>query len=273
MNAKDRSFPWLLFGAEFAGTALLVAGGLSIVILDFGNHSPVVHSLPNAAWRRLLTGFLFGTTGALIALSPLGRESGAHINPAVTLGFWLMGRLRAKHALGYVLAQLAGAVAGAVPLLLWGALGRSVGFGITLPGPSYGAGWAVLGETVATFALILGLFLFLGHRRARPFTPFLFPFLYAVMVWAEAPVSGTSTNPARSLGPIIISQDWHDWWVYWVGPFLGTFLGVAMFRWTWLKHLEIEVAKLYHFEHDRYAVFRWRRTQRARAASSRIGKG
>jgi aquaporin Z len=255
MKTHDR-FPWLLFGSELAGTALLVAIGVSFVILDFGQGSLVVKVLPDPGERRLLTGFLFGTTGGLIALSPLGRESGAHINPMVTLAFWLMGKLRARHAFGYLVSQLAGAVAGAAPLLLWGAMGRSIAFGATLPGARCGAGEALLGEAVTTFTLIVALFFFLGHRRLRSFTPALFPFLYEVMVFLEAPVSGTSTNPARSLGPALISGDWHDWWVYWAGPLLGTLPGVALYRWTWLRHLEFEVAKLYHFEHDRYGVFR-----------------
>jgi len=251
---RTQSFPWLLFGAEALGTALLVAVGISFVVLNFGQDSPVVQLIPNAGARRALTGFLFGTTGALIALSPLGKESGAHINPAVTLAFWLTGKLQAGHAIGYLLSQLIGAALGALPLLAWGQMGRSVAFGATLPGQGYGTGIALLGETITTFLLIAGLFIFLRHRRLRPFTPALFPILYAAMVYLEAPVSGTSTNPARSLGPALISGDWQGWWIYWLGPLLGTLLGVAAFRLRedWLK---IEVAKLYHFGHDRYGVF------------------
>ena len=76
--------------------------------------------MPNDALRRLATGFLFGTTGALIALSPLGKESGAHINPIVTLGFWLMAKLWTRVAFGYVVAQLVGACVGSLALLAWG---------------------------------------------------------------------------------------------------------------------------------------------------------
>src|SRR5512133_3074386 len=138
-SVSARPVPWLIFGAEFAGTALLVMVGLSLVILNFGQGSPMVQLIPSAGWRRLITGFLFGTTGALIALSPLGKESGAHINPVVTLGFWLMGKLRTRHALGYMLSQLTGAILGALPLIAWGEMGRSVAFGATLPGADYGA--------------------------------------------------------------------------------------------------------------------------------------
>lgn len=256
INTHDQSFPWMLYGSELVGTALLIAVGLSIVILDFGQGSPVISFLPSAGLRRLITGFLFGTTGALIALSPLGKESGAHINPVVTLGFWLMGKLRAGNALGYVLAQLMGAVLGAVPLLAWGTMGRSISYGATFPGVTYGIGWAFLGETAATFALIFGLLFFLQHRYLRNYTPALFPFLYSFLVYVEANVSGTSTNPARSFGPAVISGDWHAWWIYWLGPVLGTLLGVAAYCVVGRDWSMISVAKLHHFEHDRYGVFR-----------------
>jgi aquaporin Z len=255
MNRMDSGVPWLLFGAELVGTALLIAVGLSIIILNFGQGSPLLQLMPDVGERRLLTGFLFGTTGALIALSPLGKESGAHLNPVVTLAFWLTGKLKARHALGYILSQLLGAALGALPLLAWGEMGRSLAFGATLPGPGYGVWPALLGEVATTFFLIIGLFFFLRHPLLRSFTPALFPFLYAVMVFLEAPISGTSTNPARSFGPALISKNWLDWWIYWLGPMLGMLLGLAVFRFTGLGWLKIEVAKLYHFGHDRYGVF------------------
>jgi aquaporin Z len=255
VNTSNRPLPWTLFLAELAGTALLVLVGLSIVIVDFGQGSPIARALPDAGLRRLITGFLFGSTGALIALSPLGKESGAHINPVVSLSFWLMGKLRGRHALGYVLAQLLGAVIGALPLLAWGAMGRSVEFGATQPGAGFGTGWALLGEVITTFAMVTGLFFFIRHRKIRAYTPALFPVLYAVMVFLEAPVSGTSTNPARSLGPAVIAGVWRDWWVYWLGPLIGALLSVMLYRFTWLRYVEIEVAKLYHFEHDPHGVF------------------
>ena len=255
MRRANRPLPRSLFLAEFIGTALLILIGVSVVILFFGRGSPVPHWIPDSGLRRLITGFLFGATGALIALSPIGKESGAHINPVVTFSFWLLGKLRGPHAVGYVLAQLGGAVAGALPLLSWGAMGRSVAFGATVPGVGFGAGWALAGETASTFALVAGLFLFLQHPKTRRFTPALFPVLYSVMVFLEAPISGTSTNPARSFGPALIAGEWADWWVYWLGPVAGGLLGVGLHRLIWLRWLEIEVAKLYHFEHDPHGVF------------------
>lgn len=249
------AFPLKPLGAELIGTALLVLVGLSIVILDFGQGSPLVQLLPDAGTRRLITGFLFGTTGALIALSPLGRESGAHINPAVSLAFWLMGNMKGRHAAGYVACQLAGAVLGALPLVAWGAMGGSIDFGATLPGARFGDWGAFLGEVVTTFALVIGLFVFLRHKDIRRFTPALFPPLYAVMVWLEAPLSGTSTNPARSLGPAVVSGAWHGWWIYWIGPLAGTLIAVTFYKLVGLERRVIEVAKIYHFGHDPYGIF------------------
>lgn len=112
--------------AEFVGTALLVAVGVSIVILDFGQGSPVGALVPDPALRRLITGFMFGVTGASIAVSAVGKVSGAHINPVVTLAFWIKRKMSGPHALGYVISQIAGGIAGALPLLAWGRMGASI---------------------------------------------------------------------------------------------------------------------------------------------------
>lgn len=247
--------PWQILLAEFLGTAVLLAVGLSCVILDFGTGSPVVRLLPDPWLRRLLTGLLFGSTGGLIATSRVGRVSGAHINPAVSLAFWWRGTLKGEHVPGYILAQFLGGAAGAIPLLLWGRLGSSVDFGATVPG-AWGPWGAVAGETVTTLALVVGLFVFTGRRPLRRFTPLLMPALYALMVLFEAPVSGTSTNPARSLGPALVSGQWSGFWVYLVGPLAGAALGVLLFRGRWLRRFESEVAKLYHFDVDLHGIFR-----------------
>lgn len=96
---------------------------------------------------------------------------------------------------------------------------------------------------------------FLRHRRLRTFTPALFPFLHAAMVFLEAPLSGTSTNPARSLDPSLLSGVWRSWWIYWLGPLLGALMAVTVFKRGWLSKLEIEAAKIYHFEHDPHHLF------------------
>jgi aquaporin Z len=246
-------FPWPIFLSELIGTALLVLGGLSLVIFMSGSGSLMARVLPSEGLRRLITGFLFGTTGALITVSPVGKESGAHINPIVSLGFRLMGKLELKLMLIYILAQLAGGIVGAGPLLLWGSLGRSVAFGATLPGEGFTTMTVFFGEVVTTFAMVSLLTIFLGFRKIRPFTPALFPPLYSIMLWAEAPISGTSTNPARSLGPAFISGQWQGWWIYWIGPLLGALL--ALLACSFLAK-RIEVAKLYYFDSDRDRLFR-----------------
>jgi len=253
---KDRqhpSLPWGQFWSELIGTALLVLIGLSLVILMFGAGSPMARLLPSESLRRLITGFLFGTTGALIALSPVGKVSGAHINPVVTLGFRLMDKMNSRVALGYILAQLIGAIIGSIPLLAWGTMGRSVVFGATAPGPGYSHLSVLLGEVITTFSMVTLLTVFLAFRRIRSFTPAIFPPLYGIMVCFEAPVSGTSTNPARSLGPAVISGEWTGWWIYWAGPFLGMLL--ALLACSFLAE-RITVAKLYHFDNDRDGLFR-----------------
>lgn len=253
MHAKREKSTRSIFFSELIGTAILLMVGLSVVIFMFGSGTPMSRLIPDEGIRRLITGFLFGTTGASIALSRVGKISGAHINPAVSLGFVMIGKLNKKLFLVYTSAQLIGAVIGSLPLLLWGQTGRSIAFAATLPGAGYSTLEVFLGEAAATFALISLLTLFLSYRKIRRFTPALFPPLYAIMVWAEAPISGTSTNPARSLGPAIISGQWQGWWIYWAGPVLGTFLALLVFNFL---AKEITEARLYHFENEMDRLFR-----------------
>lgn len=243
------------FVAELIGTGLLIGVGLSCVIFMFAASSPAAAIIPNAGVRRLITGFLFGSTGGLIAISRVGKVSGAHINPAVTLGFWLLGKVDGRHAVGYMVAQCVGGILGATPLLLWGAMGHSVDYGATVPGAGYGVALAGAGEVATTFALMIGLLIFIGHKRLKAYTPLFFPFLYAVMVYLEAPISGTSTNPARSLGPAVISNTWHGWWIYFVGPALGAWIAVMVHKHSFLKRLEVDVAKVYHYSLDPLKIF------------------
>jgi aquaporin Z len=251
-SAKDWRVRWRLFFSEVIGTAALVFGGVSMVIVMSGDGSPMRWLVPNERVRMALTAFLFGCVGTAVALSRVGTESGAHINPAVTMGFWLLRKLDTRAAVGYVVAQLAGACLGALPLLAWGTMGRSVAFGATIPGGGYSTATVVMGEVVTTFALVATLCVCLGFQHLRRFTPFVIPCLYAVMVPLEAHISGTSTNPARTVGPALISGRWDGWWIYWVGPMIGTLAAVIACS-SLAKR--IEVAKLYHFESDRRRLF------------------
>jgi aquaporin Z len=235
-NPPNRLHPQLYL-AEAAGTALLVAIGLSIVIV-------MESFFPSSGWRRALTGGGFGTVGALIAISPLGRISGAHINPAVSLAFWLEGKLAWRDLCGYVLAQMLGGLVGAAPLLLWADTGRALGYGVTLVGSGVPVWIAFVGEVLATGALVLAIFITAAHERTRRFTPWTIPPLFAWLVWWEGPWSGASTNPARSFGPAVISGLWSDFWIYLLAPLVGAALAIALIHLELFGQHRIEVARV-----------------------------
>lgn len=246
-NARYLKYRSKFFAAEFFGTGLLLLAGLSIVIFMFGSGSPMAQLIPGVKLRQVITGFLFGSVGASIALSPIGKVSGAHINPAVTMVFWLFRKIEGRLAITYILAQLTGAIFGCLPLFIWGQMGRSVDFGATFPGEGYSTQTVLLGEIITTFTMVTLLVLFIGFRRIRQFTPFMFPFLYAIMVPLEAAISGTSTNPARSLGPAVISGQWGGWWIYLIGPVAGALLASIACS---VLAKRITIAKLYHFDSE-----------------------
>jgi aquaporin Z len=246
-NARYLKYRTKFFISEFFGTALLLLGGLSLVILMFGSGSPMAKVIPDVTLRQVITGFLFGGLGASIALSPIGKVSGAHINPAVTMVFWLYRKIEGRLAITYILAQLTGAIVGCLPLLLWGQLGRSIQFGATAPGLGYSANSALVGEIVTTFSMVSLLVIFIGFRQIRPFTPAIFPILYSIMNPLESAISGLSTNPARSLGPAVISGQWEGWWIYLVGPLAGALLASLACS---LLAKRVTIAKLYHFDSE-----------------------
>lgn len=218
------------FGAEAVATALLMVGGLTAVILLVSPTGPLA-GLDVPGWlRRFVAGGLFGLSGTAATLSRWGRRSGAHLNPAVTLAFRVEGTISTARAAGYVVAQLLGAVVGAAVVRLWGPWGRGVGWGTTVPATSL-AGWQAAGlEALVTLALVTVVLSMAARPRVRHLTPWTMGPLYAVMVALEAPLTGTSSNPARSLGPALVTWTWTDAWVYWVGPFVGALVGVALLR-------------------------------------------
>jgi len=246
-NARYLKYRSKFFMAEFLGTGLLLLAGLSIVIFMFGSGSPMAELIPSVKLRQMITGFLFGSVGASIALSPIGKVSGAHINPAVTIVFWLFRKLEGRLAITYILSQLTGAVIGCLPLLVWGQMGRSIDFGVTVPGQGFTTQTAFLGEVITTFTMVLLLIVFIGFRQIRQFTPYMFPVLYAIMVPLEADISGISTNPARSFGPAVISGQWAAFWIYIAGPLTGALL--ASLAGSMLAK-RITIAKLYHFDSE-----------------------
>lgn len=232
---------------ELAGTALLVFVGLSIVIFINGDGSIIKSWIPSVEARRYVTGFLFGSTGCAITLSPVGKISGAHINPTVSFAFYLKGKMKGHHTIAYIISQVAGAIAGACPLLVWMQQGASVLYGATVPGEQ-GVWIAFVGEMVTSFFLIACIFFFTGHRLLRKFTPYMIPFLFCIMVGVEGAISGTSTNAARSFGPALIANVWTAHWIYWTAPFAGGILAVLFFNTTWAKgRFHVVEARLAYF--------------------------
>jgi aquaporin Z len=231
--------------AEFLGTAFLVFFGLSAVVFDFAANLPMAHWVPDHNLRLLITGLCFAGTGSLVALSPLGRLSGAHINPSVSLAFWLHGKMRFADFCGYVAAQMLGGICGAAALAgVWKNHAASVSNGMTLPGPGWSWQAAFTFEAALTGFYLLLILFFVSSKNLVRFTPLMNWLVVATMVWLEAPVSGTSLNTARSFGPALVTGVWAHQWIYAVAPPLGAVLGLWTFDLVTPKEREARTGKL-----------------------------
>jgi aquaporin Z len=218
------------WGAELAGTMLLVLCGLSAVTLDFSRHSPVPGAIPSHGLRLLITGLLFAGSGALVVISPLGRLSGGHLNPAVSFAFWLDRKLGGRDLIAYAGAQLAGALAGALLVhLVWGPWADDVGGGATVPaGIGRGGDFAL--EVALTAALIATIFAMLSAKRAARWTPLVVALLVASFVRLFGQFGGPSMNPARSLGPGLVFAHTGGLWIFLLAPLLAAAIVALVWR-------------------------------------------
>jgi aquaporin Z len=201
-----------------------------VVLLDYPS-SPIRQALPNADLRRLLIGVAMGATAVSLIYSPWGMQSGAHFNPATTLTFFRLGKVQARDALGYIGAQFAGAAAGVGAA--WAMLGHRLAdpaahFAATVPGPA-GLAVAFLAEAVISFLLMSVVLRVSNHERFARYTGLCAGILVACFITVEAPLSGMSMNPARTLGSALFARDWTALWIYFVAPPAGMLAAAELY--------------------------------------------
>ena len=176
----------------------------------------------------LVVPFAFGF-GLLAAIFAFGHISGGHFNPAVTVGIVLDGRLPAVEGAGYIIAQIIGAIGAAA--VLYATLGQSVvAAGITKPGAGVTDATALLLETI--FTAIFVVVILVSSKRAPQIAALAIPLTLVAIHFAIATVTGSSVNPARSIGSALVGGDLTGLWIYLVGPIVGGVLGWAVYRGT-----------------------------------------
>jgi len=222
---------WPEYLIEAAGLGLFMVSACVFGIALFHPSPLVVRGLPDPFVRRVLMGLLIGLTAVLLIYSPWGQRSGAHFNPATTLVFWRLGKIGTPDAVWYAVAQTAGGLAGvlAVAAALGGLLADpAVDYVVTVPGPA-GAAAAFVAECAITF-ILMGVVLCVSNtaRLARG-TGLFAGALVAISIALEAPISGMSMNPARTLASAIPSGTWTALWIYLTAPPLGMLLAAQVY--------------------------------------------
>jgi len=217
--------------------------------------SPVHRAIPSALLRRVLTGIAMGFTAIGLIYSPWGQRSGAHMNPSLTLTYLHLGKIAPSDALCYVLSHFMGGLSGV--LVARALLGNAVAdpavrFAITVPGPG-GPLAAFIAELAISFGMMMTVLLVSNSKLAR-FTGLFAGILVATYVGAEAPVSGMSMNPARTLGSAFHARQWTALWVYFTAPPLGMLVAAELYR-RLPGARQVFCAKLHH-DNDKRCIFR-----------------
>ena len=222
--------------AEFLGTLALVFIGAGAVVISVANGDGYVGLIGVA----LAFGFVLATF-----VSALGHISGAHFNPAVTIGVWVAGKIEVARAAWYIVAQLAGAVAGAA-LLRWvlpEQAWRNAFLGATTVNHRFGitTGKAILLEAILTFLLVFTVFAVAVDDRgvfgSIAGLPIGLVLIFDILVGGQ--LTGASMNPARSFGPALVAWKWTDFWVYLIGPISGGIIAASSYSVAFLRTRDV----------------------------------
>lgn len=218
--------------AEFIGTFWLVLGGCGSAVL--------AAAFPDVGIGLLGVALAFGLTVLTMAFA-IGHISGCHLNPAVSIGLWSGGRFSTIELVPYIVAQVAGGIAGAAVLYMiaTGQAGFDVsagfasnGYGEHSPG-GYSLTAALVTEVVMT---LMFLFIILGatdKRAPKGFAPIAIGLALTLIHLISIPVTNTSVNPARSTGVAIFQGDWalSQLWLFWLAPIAGAIIAGLIYRW------------------------------------------
>lgn len=219
--------------AEFLATMFFVFIGTAAVVAAVGYFQ-------DGSASALIAIALAHGLGILIAVAWTANISGGHINPAVTLGMMITKNIRISLGIVYMVAQFAGAIVGSLllklvtPKILEGDAGGNLGLHSINPGITTGEG--LLMEIICTAFLMWVIFnVAVSTKGWANNAPIAIGFAILAIHLAAVPVTGASVNPARSLGPALITNDWHNFWVYLLGPYAGA--AIAALGWLAFKVL------------------------------------
>lgn len=215
--------------AEMVGTFILVFGGTAVAVAAILNRPTA-----GAAYDSLAVALAFGLALAAV-VAAIGHVSGAHVNPAVTLGMAVVGKFPWKSVPAYVGAQLVGAILGALGTwLAFGGPGRNrASLAATYPAQGVGDLQAFLLEILITFILVFVVVSVATDGRApAAIAPIAVGFALAVGVFIAGPVTGGAVNPVRALGPMLVAGDLTSFWLYILGPIIGGVLAALLYERT-----------------------------------------
>jgi aquaporin Z len=245
LTALRKYWPEYLIEAACLGI-FMISAGVFTALFEYPN-SPAHHAIASSDVRRALIGIAMGLTAVGLIYSPWGQQSGAHMNPAVTLTFFRLGKVAKWDAVFYIAAQFIGGLLGV--LLTKAALGMTfthpnVNYVVTVPGAA-GVAAAFVGEALIACGMMLMILLVTNTPKLARWTGVFAGTLVALYITFEAPYSGMSINPARTVASALPSGVWTAGWIYFVAPIGGMMLAVEIFR-ALRKGAQVACAKLNH---------------------------
>jgi aquaporin Z len=253
---KSSDYHWPEYFLEALGLGLFMLSACAFAALLEHPASFLRQALPDAFTRRALIGLAMGLTAVALIYSPLGKRSGAHLNPAVTATFWRLGRIGTRDATFYMLSQFAGASAGvALFSFLFGnavIADAAVNYIVTVPGMA-GRWPAFLAEACISAGLMFTVLTVSNKPALNRYTGLCAGALVALFITIEAPLSGMSMNPARTFASALPARVWTDAWIYFLAPLAGMLIAAELY--LMIRGRSAVLCCKLHHENDSRCIF------------------
>jgi aquaporin Z len=254
VDVLRRHYPEYLIEAAGLGIFMVMAAVVTTLLKHPA--SPIHPITVNPLLQRLIIGIIMGLTAIALIYSPWGKQSGAHFNPVVTVTFFRLGKIKPWDMVFYIVAQFMGGLFGILfaAKILQGAIAHpSIHYIVTTP-ISGRTAIAFFAEFIIAFGMMLMVLLVSNTPKLAQRTGIFAGILIAIYITVEAPLSGMSMNPARTLASAILAQTWTSLWIYFTAPLAGMMLAAEVYS-RRKGRQSVRCAKLHH-QNNKRCIFR-----------------
>ena len=224
---------WKIYSYEALALGLFMVSACAFTIIIEHPDFWIKNNIESSIIRRFLNGCAMGITAVLLIYSNFGKASGAHMNPAVTIANWQMDRIKTTDAIFYIIFQFLGGIVGVLifKIFFFEYISHpNINYVVTVPSSNSTVLHSFLFEFLLSFVMLLSVLILSNLSKLSSYTGYFVGMLLIIYITFEAPISGMSINPARTVGSAFASGNYTSIWLYFFAPILAMLSAGIIYR-------------------------------------------